>query len=190
MLATVSTSFAQKKKAPVKNSKTSYKKYVASIDKRTKKESDTLNFYSKLEDSLRLSADSIDLVILDSTRQVWLDSMYLVVDANGVQTATNIYSNRRARDTKEASVIASLRALKLSNTQLTRVRPVVSMYYDDVDRMIANENLMEMERSQKITALNAERNLKLKTIIGEKKLKTWLKNTNEEPSPTKKNRKN
>jgi len=186
MLATVSTSFAQKKKAPAKNSKTSYKKYVASVDQRTKKATDTLNFYSKQEDSLRLSADSLDLVVLDSTRQVWIDSMYSVVDSIGVQTATDIYSNQTAREKKETAVINSFREYKLSNTQLSRVRVVTSMYYDEVGIISRKENLMEVERNQRIAALNQDRNLKLKTIIGSKTLKKWMKKNNEEPTPTNK----
>lgn len=186
MFASVSSTFAQAKKSTTKNSKNSQKKYAANIEQRTKKASDTLRFYSSKEDSLRLMTDSMDLVVLDSTRQAWLDSMYTVVDAEGVQQSTKIFNNRTARETKETAVINSFRKLKLSNTQLSRVRPVISMYYDEVDLISSKEDLMESERNQRIVTLDQERDLKLKTIIGGKNLKKWLKNNNEEPNPSNK----
>ena len=184
MFASVSSTFAQAKKSTTKNSKTTNKKYVASIDQRTKKASDTLRFYSSKEDSLRLMTDSMDLVVLDSTRQAWLDSMYTVVDAEGVQQSNTIFNNRTARENKETAVINSLRSLKLSNAQLSRVRPVISSYYDEVDLISSKEDLMEAERNQRIITLDQDRDLKLKAIIGGKNLKKWLKNNTEEPNPS------
>ena len=186
MFASVSSIFAQTKKSTSKNSKTSSKKYVASIEQRTKKASDTLRFNSSKEDSLRYMTDSMDLVVLDSTRQAWLDSMYNVVDAEGLQQSNAIFNNRTARENKETAVINSFRNLKLSNTQLSRVRPVLSLYYDEVDLISSKEDLMEAERNQRIVTLDQDRDLKLKAIMGGKNLKKWLKNNTEEPNPSNK----
>ena len=186
MFASVSSIFAQTKKSTSKNSKTSSKKYVASIEQRTKKASDTLRFNSSKEDSLRYMTDSMDLVVLDSTRQAWLDSMYNVVDAEGLQQSNAIFNNRTARENKETAVINSFRNLKLSNTQLSRVRPVISLYYDEVDLISSKEDLMEAERNQRIVTLDQDRDLKLKAIMGGKNLKKWLKNNTEEPNPSNK----
>ncbi len=186
MFATVSTAFAQKKKATTKNTKTSYKNYVASVEKKSKNATDTLKFYSAQEDSLRMAADSIDLVTMDSTRQVWLDSMFMISDEAGMETAKNISMSQSARDQKETQIVNSLRKLKLSTTQITRVRTTTAMYYDELELVNTNNNLMESEKAQKITALNQDRNLKLKTIIGSSKYKKWLKENAGEATPTNK----
>ncbi len=183
MFATVSTAFAQKKKATTKNTKTSYKNYVASVERKSKDATDTLKFYSAQEDSMRLAADSIDLVMMDSTRQVWLDSMYLIIDDAGMQNAKNISISQATRDKKESDIINSLRKLKLSSTQLSRVRTTTAMYYDELELINGNDNLMEVEKTQKTLSLNQDRNLKLKTIIGTKKYKKWLKASTEEVVP-------
>lgn len=188
MFATVSTAFAQKKKAVTKNTKTSYKKYVASVEKKSKDATDTRKFYSAQEDSLRLAADSLDLVLLDSTRQVWLDSMYTITNEAGMENAKNISMSQTARDQKETQIINSLRKLKLSTTYVTRVRTATSMYYDELELINLNQDMMDVDKAQKIAALNENRNLKLKTIIGSKKYKKWLKeNTPEAVAMTKEN---
>ncbi len=181
MVAAVSTSFAQKKKS-TKNTKSSYKNYVASVEKKTKKATDTLQYYSKQEDSIRLATDSVDLVLLDSTRQVWLDSMYASVDSASMLNAGKIYSNQSAREQKEAANVNELRKYKLSSSQLTRLRTINAMYYDEVELIEGNENMMEVERTQKLAELNQSRDLKIKSLIGSKNYKKWTKNKIEEPT--------
>lgn len=183
MFATVSTAFAQKKKASTKKVNNSYKNYVAGVEKRTKTATDTLQFYSAQEDSIRLATDSIDLITMDSTRQVWLDSMYLITDETGMNNAKNISMSQAARDQKETQIINSLKQQKLSSTQLARVRTTTAMYYDELEIINSNANLMDVEKTQKIEALNQDRNLKLKTIIGTKKYNKWLKANTEAVVP-------
>ena len=57
------------------------------------------------------------------------------------------------------------------------------MYYDELEIINSNANLMDVEKTQKIEALNQDRNLKLKTIIGTKKYNKWLKANTEAVVP-------
>ena len=190
--------------------------------KTSKKESASKAKYAKIEkerqqkfeeqrierleyDSLRYAKDSVYQAQFDSSRIAWKDSVGYYQDSVNIDKYKTMSAQSEEWNNMEKQRAVIYKEAKLNEYQITQARFVSQQYAERAAVVNTDQMKSAEERMMALAALNAEREMKLKTVLGKssaKKLEksrksyvkkngaisadTWINTANEYKIPKKK----
>ena len=162
------------KKAPNKEAVAKAKFNKAQAQKKLMR--DSLIIGLKMEDSLRLAADSISDFQKDSLSLVYRQNGFKNIDSLKNVRYGLIIKNREDADRTDKAQMDINRAAKLNEYQSKQVKYINQTYSDKAKAILLNVD--PLTKKQELAVLNEERREKIKVIVGksrERKLETERK---------------